>query len=195
MELKLKIKNYKVFVIISVLLVSIFISSYFNDFPIQFNATSSMPIGFYRRVMTNPIKRGDVVSVCLLQYLAIVALQRGYLRTGRCPSKVLPLLKQVIALPGDTVLVTDKYLTVNGVRYTAPFMPFDHTKKPIQKFIRNGLYQSHGYWIYGANDAINSWDSRYYGAVDRNAILAVYKPLLIFSDKDVLKPSSWSARY
>ncbi len=58
-------------------------------------------------------------------------------------------------------------------------MPADHNKKPLQKFIRNGLYQhTDGYWIYGANDPIRSWDSRYYGAVDREAIIGVYKSLL-----------------
>ncbi|MES2142730.1 MAG: signal peptidase I [Pseudomonadota bacterium] len=113
--------------------------------------------------------------------IAAVALQRGYLRVGSCPSKVIPVLKQVIAIPGDTVTLTDSNIIVNGFKYLAPFMPMDHNKQPLQKFIANGSYQpSGGYWIYGANDPQNSWDSRYYGAVSRTAIIGVYKSFLTF---------------
>ena len=140
-----------------------------------------MPLGFYQRIDTSKIKQGDLVSVCLPKQIAAIALQRGYLRSGSCPSQVIPVLKQVIAIPGDTVTLTDSNIIVNGFKYLAPFMPMDHNKQPLQKFIPNGIYRSSGgYWIYGANDAVNSWDSRYYGAVNRAAIIGVYKPLLTF---------------
>lgn len=146
-----------------------------------------MPIGFYEQIMTREIKRGDLVSVCLPKPIAAVALQRGYLRAGNCPSEVVPVLKRVIAIPGDTITLTNSDITVNGLKYYAPFMSIDHNKRPLQKFIHNGLYQSnHGYWIYGDNDPIQSWDSRYYGAVDRKAIIGIYKPLLTFRDEDIV---------
>jgi conjugative transfer signal peptidase TraF len=154
-----------------------------------------MPIGFYQRVVSTQIKRGDLVSVCLPKQIAVIALQRGYLRAGSCPSKVIPVLKQVVAIPGDTVILTNSSITVNGINYAAPFMSTDHNKKPMQKFISNGLYPpSHGYWLYGSNDAVKSWDSRYYGSVNRSAILAVYKPLLTFPHKNFAKPNRLSAR-
>lgn len=148
---------------------------------IKFNYTPSMPIGFYQRVDATKIKRGDLVSVCLTKRIAAVALQRGYLRAGSCPSRVIPVFKQVIAAPGDIVILTNSNIIVNGFEYAAPFMPTDHNKKTLQKFISNGLYQpSYGYWIYGVNDSIKSWDSRYYGPVNRREIIDVYKPLFTF---------------
>jgi conjugative transfer signal peptidase TraF len=147
-----------------------------------------MPIGFYRRVRAVVVKRGDLVAVCLPKPIAVVALQRGYLRTGHCPGEVVPVLKQVIAIPGDRVILTNHAIKINSVNYTAAFMPTDHNKKPIKKWIVNGCYLSSGYWIYGANDTANSWDSRYYGPVNRSAILGVYKPLLIFKNKGFVKP-------
>lgn len=150
-------------------------------FNVRFNYTSSMPMGFYQRVSTIKIKRGDLVAVCLPKQVAVVALQRGYLRSGSCPNRVIPVLKQVIAIPGDAVTLTNSHITVNGVTYDAPFNFIDHNKQSLQKFITNGLYQSnYGYWIYGANDPIKSWDSRYYGPVNRTEIIGVYKPLVTF---------------
>lgn len=155
-----------------------------------------MPIGFYQRENTTKIKRGDLVSVCLSREIAALALQRGYLRAGKCPSGVIPVLKQVIAIPGDTVTLTNSNITVNELEYTAPFMLTDHNKNTMQKFISNGLYPyNHGYWIYGANDPIKSWDSRYYGAVNRKAIIGVYKPLFTFKNKDFVKPDPLSVAH
>jgi conjugative transfer signal peptidase TraF len=117
----------------------------------------------------------------LPKQVAVVALQRGYLRTGSCPNKVIPVLKQVIVIPGDDVTLTNSHITVNSITYVAPFNSIDHNRQPLQKFINNGLYQSsRGYWIYGSHDPIKSWDSRYYGPVARAEIIGVYKPLLTF---------------
>lgn len=152
-----------------------------NIFHVRFNYTASMPIGFYWRVMSAHIKRGDLVSICLTDQLAKVALQSGYLKVGNCPSGVVPMLKQVIAIPGDTISLNNYSVTVNQTRYVAPFNVVDHNNKPIQKFITNGTYQlSDSYWVYGANDPLKSWDSRYYGAVSKAIITGVYKPLLTF---------------
>lgn len=153
----------------------------FFIFHIRFNYTESMPIGFYQQVITTHINRGDLVSICLPDQLAKLALQSGYLRVGNCPSGVVPMLKQVIAVPGDTISLNNYSVTVNQIRYVAPFNVIDHNNRPIQKFITNGTYQlSHSYWVYGTHDHIKSWDSRYYGAVSRAAITGIYKPLLTF---------------
>jgi conjugative transfer signal peptidase TraF len=176
--------KYKFLSIVIILLVFILL----NVFHIQLNYTSSMPIGFYRRVVVTNITRGDLVAVCLPKQIAAIALQRGYLSAGHCPSKVIPVLKQVIAIPGDTVMLTNSEIAVNGLVYAAPFMPTDHKKKLLQKFVTSGLYQhTDGYWIYGANDPVKSWDSRYYGGVDRKTIIGVYKPLLTFNSKAFVK--------
>lgn len=174
-----RLKNIRLFLCLFVLLFLIF--SVLFTFNVRFNYTPSMPIGFYQRVSTTKIKRGDLVVVCLPKQVAVVALQRGYLRGGSCPNKVIPVLKQVIAIPGDVVTLTNSHITVNSTTYIAPFNSIDHNRQPLQKFIQNGIYQpSRGYWIYGANDPIKSWDSRYYGSVKRAEIIAVYKPLFTF---------------
>jgi type IV secretory pathway protease TraF len=43
-----------------------------------------------------------------------LALQRGYVGPGTCPSASEPLLKTIAAVSGDVVRVTDAGIVVNG---------------------------------------------------------------------------------
>ena len=140
-----------------------------------------MPMGLYHRVQVNKLKHGDIAAVCLPSRISQVGRQRGYLLRGHCADHSIPVLKEIIALPNDTVLVTKKFMIVNDHYYFAPQAQFDHQHHRIQQFINNAWHPLiHTIWLYGANDPAHSWDSRYFGGVPKPSIIGVYQPLLTF---------------
>jgi conjugative transfer signal peptidase TraF len=150
-------------------------------FNIQINLSSSMPLGMYQITKILTIKSNDIVSVCLPDDIAIEGLQRDYLSKGKCANGAIPVIKQVIAVPGDDVILTIDGITVNGHFYLAPHRAVDHNNLPIKQFVTMGLHSNTpGYWLYGIHAPLDSWDSRYFGAVAQQHIINVVRPVLIF---------------
>lgn len=152
---------------------------------IIFTYTGSLPIGFYRIVANSgPVHRGNIVSFCLPGKVAEMGRQRGYLRRGFCANGSEALIKRVIAVPGDTVILADHFIVVNGVRinmaYPASTEVIDKAHLPVYRFIQKGTYQAKGYWVYGFGDPLYSWDSRYYGGVPTGNITHRLVPLWLF---------------
>jgi len=147
--------------------------------------TGSIPVGFYRIVANaRPIQWGDIISFCLPNNVAKIGLKRGYLRHGTCANGSEALMKQVIAIPGDVVILAHHHITVNGVNmtvdYLAPTSVTDKDHLPVTRFIKNGIYHANGYWVYGFGDSHYSWDSRYYGAIPEKNITHRLVPLWLF---------------
>ncbi len=146
---------------------------------IRFNYTNSMPIGFYIKLKTIAVHNGDTVAACLPNKIGKIGLENHYLARGSCSNGSVPVLKKVIAIPGDSVSINNQFITVNNLFYPAPRQTKDNHGHHVEKVIRNGRYFStNSYWLYGANDPIDSWDSRYYGGVTRQHIIGVYKSFL-----------------
>lgn len=141
-------------------------------FDLRLNLTSSMPMGLYRKMDKAP-SLGDTVAVCLSNPVAREGLDRGYLLPGYCPSKMLPVLKLLIGTPGDSVVITNQFISVNDQHYMAPH----------QSGVKHFKYDNWigQYWLYGSHNAERSWDSRYYGGVARDAIVGVYTPFFVFT--------------
>ena len=78
------------------------------------NTTPSLPLGLYR-LTGKPPQRGDVVVFCLeAESFIRLSQERGYLGHGECPGGLLPLGKQVYALPGDVIGIEGGMISVNG---------------------------------------------------------------------------------
>jgi len=132
---------------------------------LRLNRSGSLPLGLYREDRSLPITYGTHVSACLPGVLARFARSRGYLPSGEgCPEGVAPVLKRVVALPGDRVWVSEAGLVVEGVPIarTARWAE-DSLGRPIPR-LPAGLYRvaSGEVWVVGTA-LPNSWDSRYYG--------------------------------
>jgi conjugative transfer signal peptidase TraF len=158
--------------------ISILFLSIANYSPIQINLTGSMPRGIYLLRSSQAVHRGSFVMVCMPNSLASFALQRGYLQHGSCKNGAQPLLKQVIAEDGDTIVLTAKKIQINGnqLPYTAT-LSTDHHHRPLPAVLR-GIYKlrPHQLWLYGVSST-QSWDSRYYGVIDSSYVIGVVKPL------------------
>ena len=122
-------------------------------------------------------------------------------------------VKRAIGLPGDRIKIVSQQVYVNGVRLNEPYVVHDPTAydplgsdfpapdkdlyaaslqpewaAQISKYIVNGelVVPPNHYFAMGDNRD-HSWDSRYWGFVDRNAIMG--RPVIVYwsvraSDED-----------
>jgi conjugative transfer signal peptidase TraF len=148
---------------------------------LRFNATASMPMGLYRLAKSDPhaLRPGSVVAVCAPPATAELGRRRRYLSAGPCSHNSELLLKTIVASAGDDVMVAPDALYVNGCRlpHSRPLAvdrsgrpvehwPFGHTRVPRSKI-----------WVYADNE--RSWDSRYWGPVPVQNVIATAVPLFI----------------
>ena len=140
-----------------------------------FNASPSLPVGFYRLVDA-PIERGTLVAACLPEHHGLLGGERGYLHRGLCPGGVAPVVKRVAAVAGDKVQVGDEGVFVNGSFLEEPAPPTDTQGRRLAAW-PPGLVQiaREELWLYSRRP--NSWDSRFFGPVRRSAVLGIARPI------------------
>lgn len=73
------------------------------------NASASVPIGLYKVSPAARLAVTDLVVAKPTEPLATILAEGGYLPRG------LPLIKRVLALPGQTVCRTGVFVTVDGI--------------------------------------------------------------------------------
>jgi conjugative transfer signal peptidase TraF len=130
-------------------------------------------------MLTAAPSRGSFVAVCLPPDVARFGRMRGYLGSGDCPGGIQGAIKQMIAMPGDLVDITQSGIWVNDRRLpdsaTAavdsagrplPHVPWGRHRVPPEQV-----------WLLGTGDP-RSWDSRYYGPVNLAHIRATLAPVL-----------------
>jgi conjugative transfer signal peptidase TraF len=130
---------------------------------LHLNRSSSLPLGLYREI-EGEISYGTYVSACLPGPLARFGRMRGYLPAGRgCSQGAAPVVKRVVALPGDRVWLREEGLEVRGVSIPKTSrLAVDRRGRPILR-LPAGLYRVLPGEVWVAGTARESWDSRYYG--------------------------------
>lgn len=136
---------------------------------VTINITPSMKEGIYIRA-SGKIKRGDIVSACLSDPYKTIGLKNSYIQKGTKCNGADPVIKQVIAIPGDNVVLDKNYIKVNGVTFYLPTKIKDSNGKNLNTYPRGKYFNTKGYWLVGTNSA-NSWDSRYWGFIMESQIL------------------------
>ena len=141
---------------------------------VRLNLTTSMQSGWYR-VVGEPtaLRRGDIVLACLPRNMAAFAHSRGYVpRGGNCPRRLAPVGKFVMALPGDTVMITRWGMSVNGV--AVPYsrrLDRDGSGRQLPKLPDGrSIVSPHFIWLVGSSE--RSFDSRYIGPVEQANVRA-----------------------
>jgi conjugative transfer signal peptidase TraF len=151
-----------------------------HAFELRINTTASMPLGLYR---TEPwhLARGAWTVFCLPGEQARLGRDRTYLRRGPCPDGSQELLKEVAAVPGDSVALTATGLLVNG-RLIPGSRPraADRGGRTLSHPPFGGRVVPPGeVWVLG-RDRCASWDSRYFGPVPLDHVRAMAIPVLTF---------------
>ncbi|AGW12399.1 putative conjugative transfer signal peptidase TraF [Megalodesulfovibrio gigas DSM 1382 = ATCC 19364] len=139
----------------------------------RWNGTPSMPRGLYRLTSEVP-QRGDVVACCLEGETAALALARGYLRPGGCPSGAQPLLKRLAGLPGDFVQVDQEGIHINGVlQPDSRSRQADRQGRELpQQALHSGIIPQ-GQALTLSNHHSGGFDGRYLGLVPLDSLRTV----------------------
>ncbi|MDD4616377.1 MAG: conjugative transfer signal peptidase TraF [Alphaproteobacteria bacterium] len=131
------------------------------------NASASVPVGFYRVVSGAP-KRGDFVLVRTPESPAKLAYERGYLPVG------VPLVKHLAAIAGDYVCISNSTVQINGAA-VARQLKTDRAGRPLPRWAGCRLLERDELFLLA--DAPDSFDSRYFGPVKSDRLIGRLVPL------------------
>ena len=135
------------------------------DRQIAINTSPSVPPGIYLRSRSEP-KVGNIVDFCIpAPGLAYVAGRSAY------SGQNWYILKMIAAGPGDQVDATGDWLEINGKR-VAPIFAQDADGRQLPRWREARVLGADEFFVF--SDRIpNSFDSRYYGPIQREQIKAV----------------------
>jgi conjugative transfer signal peptidase TraF len=145
-------------------------SSFTRSVPlIIYNGSASAPLGFYRVLPENSIRRDDLVLVKTPESVRMLAAERDYLPLN------VDLVKRVVALNGDRVCASRGIVSING-NTVAKQLETDSKGRTLPRW--------NGCRTLGADDFFllmenvpDSFDSRYFGPVPVASIIGKLAPL------------------
>lgn len=152
---------------------------YFTGFRI--NTTPSEPIGLWRSYKHySSISKGNLVEACVPpSEIMIEAKKRGYLLSGKCKGNLAPVIKKIIAISGDTVTISKNGVFVNGVQFSNQLSFYDSKGRILKPaFLGNYVLKSNEVFL-ASNYSTKSFDSRYFGIVNKKNILHKMKPIFV----------------
>ena len=144
------------------------------------NTTASFPVGLCWQ-LDRPAVKDDLVLFCPPHDVVfMIALARGYLSPGFCPSGSSPLLKRVVAAGSDHVVITLTGTTVNGVPVSnSRQRAMDPAGRPLPAYRLNSILPE-GQVLLLSDHHAASFDGRYFGPVAATHLRGVVVPVWVF---------------
>lgn len=137
------------------------------------NASASAPVGLYVIRTSNHFEVPDLVAIAPPAPLAHMLDQRGYLPLG------VPLLKRIVALPGQQICRHDRTVTVGGIAM-AQAQERDRFGRALP--VWQGCRRIGDGEVFLLNwRHSDSLDGRYFGPLPRDAVIGRAIPL--FTDE------------
>lgn len=126
------------------------------------NASASAPVGLYRLLARDPIRRGDTVVAWTPGPARMLAARRHYL-----PANV-PLVKKVVAVAGDEVCAGGAAIFINGSP-VATRLKSDRAARPMPWWTGCRDLVSGEYFL--LMDRAGSFDGRYFGVTQQDDLV------------------------
>jgi conjugative transfer signal peptidase TraF len=145
---------------------------------LRLNLSPSVPRGFYWLASKAPT-RGAYVALCPPpSRLFAVARERGYLQKGRCAGDYAEMVKVLAAGPGDRASIGPDGVRVRGRLWpsSAP-LSADARGRTLPKPALLPRELASDSVLVMSKDCLEGFDSRYFGALPRSAIVATAIPL------------------
>jgi len=137
-----------------------------------YNASDSVPVGWYRISSAGSLAPGDLVLVRLPPEVRSLAARRGYL-----PADV-PLLKTVVAVAPQRVCVRGSQVRIDGV-LVARRLRWDRQGRALPTWQACRRLVGDELFLLSSNPA--SFDSRYFGPLSVDAVIGRAQPLWLES--------------
>jgi len=144
----------------------------------RFNPSKSVAVGLYWQVK-QPVEKGAYVLVCPPDTeIFKLAKQRGYLTGGFCPNHYSGMMKFVAASAGDNVRIDKTGIQVNGqlLPHSKP-LKADPGNRPLPQLELNNYRLAENELLLIGDVSPASFDSRYFGLIDRAQIQGVVRPV------------------
>jgi conjugative transfer signal peptidase TraF len=134
------------------------------------NVTASVPIGLYWARPGTAIRRGDLALVPVPDTVRSLAAARGYIPTG------ISLIKPVAAVAGDVVCAVGTTISING-HLVAERQTSDSHGRVLPWWQGCGPLRSSEFLVLAPSR--DSFDSRYFGPVNGQDVIARLVPLWV----------------
>jgi conjugative transfer signal peptidase TraF len=146
------------------------LSALFHPLPrLIWNASASVPIGLYAIHPAGALRVTELVVVKVPEPLASLFAERLYLPKG------VPLLKRVLALPGQTVCRSERTITVDGIAM-GDALDHDSRGRPLPAW--QGCQRVRDGDVFLMNwQSEDSLDGRYFGLLPATVIVGRADPL------------------
>lgn len=132
------------------------------------NASASVPIGWYRIDVGARPSLGDYVAIVPPEPLAALLAGRGYLPRG------VPLLKRVAATEGMLVCRSGVFVTIDGAP-AARALPVDAEGRSLPLWLGCRKLERGDLFLLGTQR--DSFDGRYFGPLPASSLIGVAYPV------------------
>lgn len=146
----------------------------------RINLTPSYPLGLWRiETLNRDVRVGDRMFICPpLTETFHQARERGYVRRGLCPGWLSPLIKTVVALPGQSVEIGTS-VAINGLALPqSAIQPLDGSGRELTPD-PGGVVPPGTLFLFSTFRG--SYDSRYFGPIPDAGVLGLAKPVFTFT--------------
>ncbi len=134
-----------------------------------YNASDSVPVGWYRIGSTDALHVGGIVLARLPAASAAFAARRGYL-----PMRI-PLLKRIGAMAPQVVCVRDGIVRIDSIR-VAVTLAVDGSGRRLTAWTHCRRLRAGELFLLSTTNPA-SFDSRYFGPVNTSAVIGAARPL------------------
>lgn len=138
------------------------------------NASESVPIGLYRLQLSDKLFVTELVAVQPPEPLATFLDLNGYLPAG------LPMLKRVLALPGQTVCRSGLTVSVDAIEMGGA-QDRDGRGRPLPKWQGCRVVSESELFVMNWQST-NSLDGRYFGFLPSSAVIGRALPVWTWED-------------
>lgn len=145
----------------------------------RINMTRSIPVGLYW-TSNNPVEKGAYVFFCPPPAGVFnIAKERGYIGAGFCPGNYGYMMKLILAAKNDAITIADDGVRVNGALLPlSALIKVDPAGRALPRYQSNAYTLSDVELLLMSDVSALSFDSRYFGPINRSQIKTVIVPVI-----------------
>ena len=146
----------------------------------RINFTPSYALGLWQiEALDRNVEIGDRIFICPPPTATFVmARERGYVRSGLCPGRFSPLIKTVVAGPGQRVDVNLRIEVDGHVLARSDVRLFDAEGRALSPY-EGGIVPPGFLFLH--SEFAGSYDSRYFGPIPAAGVLGLARPLVVLA--------------